>query len=132
MLPSGQRREALLEGDAGFGRQRRCSICFFASTLPCLCAHLRLSVPFCFDSILRARRRSSQQVCRHRITGQQLSEHPAADAGETSSVTRRVFEAPFGFLPLAAAAAARTRASWYPPTGHKPTPISSSTFLISI
>lgn len=32
------------------------------------------------DSILHARRHSSQQVCRHRITGQQLSEHPAADA----------------------------------------------------
>ncbi|CAK6960256.1 nuclear factor I/Xb isoform X6 [Scomber scombrus] len=31
------------------------------------------------DSILHARRHSSQQVCRHRITGQQLSEHPAAD-----------------------------------------------------
>lgn len=30
-------------------------------------------------SILHARRHSSQQVCRHRITGQQLSEHPAAD-----------------------------------------------------
>ncbi|KAM3598313.1 uncharacterized protein V6R79_016592 [Siganus canaliculatus] len=29
--------------------------------------------------ILHARRHSSQQVCRHRITGQQLSEHPAAD-----------------------------------------------------
>lgn len=38
---------------------------------------------FCFCSILHARRHSSQQVCRHRITGQQLSEHPAADTGRS-------------------------------------------------
>lgn len=38
---------------------------------------------FCFRSILHARRHSSQQVCRHRITGQQLSEHPAADTGRS-------------------------------------------------
>lgn len=36
---------------------------------------------FCYSSILHARHHSSQQVCRHRITGQQLSKHPAADTG---------------------------------------------------
>lgn len=36
---------------------------------------------FSYSSILHARRHNSQQVCRHRITGQQLSEHPAADTG---------------------------------------------------
>lgn len=36
---------------------------------------------FFSSSILHARLHSSQQVCRHRITGQQLSEHPAADTG---------------------------------------------------
>lgn len=36
---------------------------------------------FPYPSILHARRHNSQQVCRHRITGQQLSEHPAADTG---------------------------------------------------
>lgn len=45
---------------------------------------------FCFFSILHARRHSSQQVCRHRITGQQLSEHPAADAGRTLGYTLAV------------------------------------------
>lgn len=42
-----------------------------------------LMSPFLFShpSILHARRHNSQQVCRHRITGQQLSEHPAADTG---------------------------------------------------
>lgn len=39
-----------------------------------------------FRSILHARRHSSQQVCRHRITGQQLSEHPAADTGTSVCV----------------------------------------------
>lgn len=41
---------------------------------------------FCFHSILHARRHSSQQVCRHRITGQQLSEHPAADTGRSLGI----------------------------------------------
>lgn len=42
----------------------------------------------CVSSILHARRHSSQQVCRHRITGQQLSEHPAADTGRRDPGTR--------------------------------------------
>lgn len=45
--------------------------------------HWRLLLFFCYSSILHARRHSSQQVCRHRITGQQLSEYPAADTGRT-------------------------------------------------
>lgn len=41
---------------------------------------------FSYSSILHARRHNSQQVCRHRITGQQLSEHPAADTGRGPTV----------------------------------------------
>lgn len=47
-----------------------------------LCMHwCFLLFLFCYSSILHARHHSSQQVCRHRITGQQLSKHPAADTG---------------------------------------------------
>lgn len=45
----------------------------------CVCTDVFLL--FSYSSILHARRHNSQQVCRHRITGQQLSEHPAADTG---------------------------------------------------
>lgn len=68
-----------------------CKIQLQLITLTCSLHLIRHSVLFgnvfaflCFlcCSILHARRHSSQQVCRHRITGQQLSEHPAADTGK--------------------------------------------------
>lgn len=57
------------------------SYCFKMLQLSSCLHSCLLLFSLCFSSILHARHHSSQQVCRHRITGQQLSEHPAADTG---------------------------------------------------